>query len=204
MKILRNVVVLQACIAILAGCGSRRVADLTGVDCRIYPYEKPADTVVGCAYLDRHGDLIANNDALRDRFDEYGLATVVIGGSLYLAHENGRTSRMYVIDNGPDYFSEGRARYRADSKIGFVDRQLRRVIAAEWDWAGPFEDGIAVVCTGCAEQPVAEDSEHSVMTGGRWGYIDRFGNEVAPLHYERDALPPRESLGAGPRSESMQ
>lgn len=94
---------------------------------------------------------------------------------------------MLTFDNGPDDFAEGLARTTRSGKIGFIDRQLSEVIAPSWDFAFPFEDGVAVVCQGCRPHPVG-DGEHSEVRGGSWGTIDRSGAIVVPVELERDAL----------------
>ncbi len=74
-----------------------------------------------------------------------------------------------------------------NQSLGFVNRDLDEVIPPTWDFAFPFVGGFAVVCEGCRSRPV--DDEHSEMHGGVWGYINRSGEIVVPIEYERDSLP---------------
>ena len=114
----------------------------------------------------------------RARFDRYGLTEFSCDGSWWYARRNGRTQRMDTMDNGPDYFRAGLARAIRDGKTGYVNRQLRFVIAPRYDGAMPFHLGRAEVCNGCVEKP---EGEHSVLAGGSWSVVDRHGREVKDL-----------------------
>lgn len=89
----------------------------------------------------------------------------------------------YLFDNGPDYLSEGLFRYVKGGKVGFADVACQVTIPASYDFASPFQEGLAAVCTGCVEVP-EPDGEHSTIQGGTWGYIDKKGTVVIPLQYQ--------------------
>jgi hypothetical protein len=112
------------------------------------------------------------------------------------ALDSGRTAPALPFDNGPDRFVEGLARSIRDGKVGFVDESLDLVVPREWDFAFPFEGGVARVCTGCTARRHS-GGEHSEVVGGRWGYIDREGNVVVSVDYGLDTLPapPSSDLG---------
>jgi hypothetical protein len=76
-------------------------------------------------------------------------------------------------------------------KVGFVDTELNVVVAPVWDFASPFDDGVAAVCTGCV--PVAV-GEHHGYTGGKWGFIDRSGKVIVPVEHASDAAA-RQAMG---------
>ena len=118
-----------------------------------------------------------------------GLATISVDGAFFYVDRRGKTARGLPFDNGPDPFVEGLVRTIEKGKVGFLDRQLRRVIAPQWDFAFPFRGGIAVVCNGCRAEP---GDEHPKITGGVWGYIDRKGRTVVPVTHPEDKLPSRE------------
>jgi hypothetical protein len=105
--------------------------------------------------------------------DEQGWAYIDRSGKLVI--------RPLAIDNGPDYFVEGLARFRVDGKIGFFERHGRVVIQPRYGYAMPFSQGRSAVCDGCRE--VAE-GEHRFVRGGRWGFIDSAGALVIPLQFE--------------------
>ncbi len=87
----------------------------------------------------------------------------------------------FLMDNGPDYFSEGMARILNNGRFGFIDEKGKVVIEAIYDFAAPFEGGLSVVCRGCAKRKNGEITQYE---GGHWGIIDRNGKEVAPLRYD--------------------
>lgn len=116
---------------------------------------------------------------------ERGLASIgVVDRGWYYRRRDGRTQLMVTFEMGPDYFREGLARALVGGRLAYVDRRLRVRIATRHDWGEPFEYGRAAVCTGCVERTL-DGGEHAVMTGGRWGVIDRRGREVLPLAARR-------------------
>ena len=105
--------------------------------------------------------------------DEDGWAYIDMSGTIIL--------RPFIYDNGPDYFSEGFARFVKNDKIGFFDETGKIIIEAKYDFANPFSNGMAVVCNGCQKEYMGE---HYTMVGGLWGYINTEGEEVVDLQYE--------------------
>ena len=99
------------------------------------------------------------------------IACVVDDRGLYFVNRQGKTAPAFQFDNGPDYVVEGMARTVKNGKVGFVNTQLDRVVPPVWDFASPFEHGVAAVCTGCVSTPISPGDEHKKMTGGKWGYI---------------------------------
>ncbi|MDY7092077.1 MAG: WG repeat-containing protein [Acidobacteriota bacterium] len=136
-------------------------------------------------------------------FDDQGLATVYAGNRVAYVTRGGQSTResrtawMLKVDNGPDYFVEGLARTAEGGKVGFVNRRLEPVIAPRWDFAFPFDDGLAVVCDGCRAQPSCPTCEHSEIIGGDWGYIDRQGEEIVVPMFSREELPERGMIAIG-------
>ena len=97
------------------------------------------------------------------------------------------TAPALPFDNGPDYFVEGLARTIRDGKVGFVDDRLELVVPRRWDFAFPFEKGLARVCSGCSIERDEADS-HGSLSGGAWGMIDRAGRIVVPVEHELESL----------------
>jgi hypothetical protein len=111
-----------------------------------------------------------------------GVAGVMTeGGAAFIDLEGRRVATALFFDNGPDYFVQGLARIVDGGKTGFVDRAGKVVIAAQFDAAGSFCEGLAPVCMGCKDVPRGEQSE---MVGGQWGFIDRNGAVVIPIGYD--------------------
>lgn len=118
-------------------------------------------------------------------FDADGLA-FVRGATGFSYVNRSRMARATVnFDNGPDYFSEGLARTRRNGKIGYFDKSLKIVIEPQFDFAFPFEGGLAIVCNGCVGKRVGE---HEIMSGGLWGAVDRNGKIVHPIQFDADEL----------------
>jgi hypothetical protein len=130
-------------------------------------------------------------------FNADGLATLnVKERGWFYVRRNGRALEVLAEDNGADDFVEGLVRGRRHGKVGFFDRSFRMVLPPTYDFAWPFENGLAMVCSGCREQPATSDpDQHVLLDGGLWGYIDHHGRAVIPVKYSRDeALRQRELL----------
>jgi len=115
-------------------------------------------------------------------FSGEGIAAVLDErGWAYLDDTGKVVMRPLVVDNGPDYFREGLARFAVESRLGFFDQRGQVVIPPAFSFALPFSEGLAAFCVGCQE--VAE-GEHQAMRGGRWGFINRKGEPVIPAQFE--------------------
>jgi len=141
--------------------------------------------VAHCARRDPGGEVVLRPGIVSA---PNGPDAVLVEGRLYFALDSGKTAPAFLYDNGPDDFVDGLARTTRDGKVGFVNEALEIVVPAEWDFAFPFEDGFARVCTGCSV--VHEDGdEHGSVRGGAWGVIDREGRVVVPVAHDRESLP---------------
>ncbi len=98
------------------------------------------------------------------------LIAVPIGKNFYYIHKSGKKMLTLTYDNGADEFQDGLARTRVDGKIGFFNRNLEMVLPPIYDFAFPFHNGTAEICTGCKEK---KDGEYSMLDGGTWKKIDR-------------------------------
>lgn len=96
--------------------------------------------------------------------------------------------KPYVFDNGPDEFHEGLARFQESGKIGFVNEDGEKVIAAQYEYVGWFEDGLAEFNIGGELLPVSPgDQEHIAWHGGKWGFINHKGEIVIEAQYDEVA-----------------
>lgn len=156
------------------------------------PFPPVGEAVADCGRRGPDGEIELRPGVLTDDlFPGEGAATavraVVVEGELLFALDSGRTAPALPFDNGPDQFVEGLARSPRDGKVGFVNEHLELVVPRDWDFAFPFEDGLARVCTGCTLHR-DEGDEHSEVVGGQWGAVDRQGRVVVPVIHPRDEL----------------
>jgi hypothetical protein len=82
----------------------------------------------------------------------------------------------YIYDNGPDYIEEGLFRFEENNKVGFANLKGLKVINATFDFAAPFKNGLAAFNVGGHKENTAD--EHSVWSGGLWGFINKKGNVI--------------------------
>ena len=82
-----------------------------------------------------------------------------------------------MYDNGPDGLSEGLSRFVEKGKVGFVNRQGKKVIPAQFDFVSQFSLGTATYCMGCYFD-FKKNSEHPPLKGGIYGIIDRRGQSL--------------------------
>ncbi len=177
----------SAAITVLLPLLACRASTPTPLDCRFIAAPEDLGEIAGCAAAMPDGSVVlepATMAALARSGRE--LEAAVVGDALYYVRSDGRMARTVWFDNGADYFVEGLARTTRDGRIGFMDATLVVRIPPKWDFAFPFNGGVAVVCQECREQKVGE---HSEVVGGLWGYIDTDGTEVVPVRFERDLLP---------------
>ena len=128
-------------------------------------------------YKDAQGKVVVTpRFLLAEEFSPEGLAPVVDDNGWAYINAQGRVViRPFVVDNGPDYFSEGLARFTRKGKFGFFNERGKVVIPPKYDFASPFSEGFAAFCAGCREEP---SGEHRIVKGGKWGFINRQGEIV--------------------------
>jgi hypothetical protein len=144
----------------------------------LVPFEKDGKW----GYRDNGGNVVISpRFEMAREFSPEGIAAVVDEqGWAYIDKAGRIVVRPLVVDNGPDYFREGVARFRRDGKVGFFDRRGKVVIQPGYAYAMPFFEGRSAVCENCAE---IEEGEHRSVRGGKWGFIDRGGQLVIPLQF---------------------
>lgn len=137
-------------------------------------------------YADRQGRVVISPDLRRaERFSE-GLALVERPanterpGSLYIDHSGKTVLAPTGLMEWGDGFHEGLAavRKRENRMWGYIGRDGKFVIEAQFQEAGGFSDGMA-----------------AVAVDFKWGYINRAGQAVVPPQY-LSARPFREGLAA--------
>jgi hypothetical protein len=115
-------------------------------------------------------------------FSAQGLAAVADSSSWAYIDTTGATVlRPFIVDNAPDAFREGLARYTDDGRFGFFDSTGTIVISAQFEYAMSFSDGRAAFCAGCVSQ---KDGAHTVYVGGLWGYLDPAGAVIIAPQFD--------------------
>ncbi len=115
-------------------------------------------------------------------FSSEGIAAVVDEeGWAYIDARGKILLRPFIVDNGPDYFQEGLARFIERGKFGFFNQKGQAVIQPRFDFAAPFSEGRAAYCTGCQMKAVGE---HRLVEGGLWGYLDPQGKAAILPRFE--------------------
>lgn len=179
---------LGCALLLLAACGD--MGDTMG-DAPPNPADPPPQPFKAgerCGYRDTAGATVAPaRFHLCQPFGARALAAAAGDDGWVWLDRTGRTvARPFVVDNGPDAFRDGRARFvGADGRLGFIDEDGAVAIPAHYDAARPFSGGLAPVCRGCR---TVRDGEHAAWTGGKWGYVDRDGVQRIPFRYD-DAWP---------------
>ncbi|MBI5411786.1 WG repeat-containing protein [Candidatus Peregrinibacteria bacterium] len=100
------------------------------------------------------------------------------GGKMaYVDTEGNMLVEAFPFDNGPDYFKAGLSRFLENGKVGFMNTDLKKVIPAQFDGAGSFdEDRLTVqVCIGCKVIRDTGTSEYSSWEGGKSGLMNTRG-----------------------------
>jgi hypothetical protein len=134
-------------------------------------------------YKDAHGKVVITPRFLQaEEFSPEGLAPVVDdAGWAYINTKGKVIIRPFVVDNGPDYYSDGLARFTREGKFGFFNKRGRVVVPPMYDFAAPFSEGFAAFCAGCREEP---SGEHRIVRGGKWGFINRQGRIIIPPKFD--------------------
>lgn len=119
-------------------------------------------------------------------FDKEGIASFYTSEQYFYVKPDGRFLPVVTFDNGADYFQEGLVRSLLSGKIEFYNKDFELKLSPAYDWAWPFQDGLALVCNDCVSSPMA--GEHVQFEGGLWGYINKDGDEVVPVNPQSTKL----------------
>ena len=133
-----------------------------------------------CVLNDSDGFFIINPRHFNKlNFSRDGIASILIEGEGWAyVHSEGDVVLVKTVNNGPDPFKGGFARYKEDNKIGFINKRLDVKISAQFDYATPFYKGYAEFCQECKSFSIKSDSDIHEMKNGNWGFINRTGKIV--------------------------
>lgn len=144
-------------------------------DCvNVVPCETTNGTIDTCMCND--DSLRLNKNILPSmRFDSLGHTFVFVDSQWIMIDNEGAIvlAGIASVDNGPDYPSDNRIRFRNGGKWGYATENGTVVIPAKYDGAMPFKNGAASVCLGCK---VKYEGEYMLFDGGRTFIIDTVGN----------------------------
>lgn len=93
---------------------------------------------------------------------------------------------VFMVDNGNDYPKDGLFRIldKSGTKMGVANMKGQVIVKPKYDAIFPYYEGLAAVAVGCKTVRPQDDPEHEYVVGGKWGFIDKQGNEVIPLEYD--------------------
>jgi hypothetical protein len=115
-------------------------------------------------------------------FSKKGIVAVIDdSGWVYIDKRGEKIIRPHIVDNGPDYFSFGLARFNKNNRYGYFDESGRVKILPQFDYARSFSDSVAAVCKGCTFR---KNDEHTEIINGKWGFINLKGDLVIPFIYD--------------------
>lgn len=119
--------------------------------------------------------------AVSVRFAESGIALVLDrkDGWVYIDVKNHRIGKALTLDGIPDEVFGGYARFEAPTgKVGFLDRERRIAIPAQYDAAFPFQRCQARVCVGCHPERWSKFAPDEALCTGQAFVIDESGTRV--------------------------
>ena len=107
-------------------------------------------------------------------------------GCVAINNQGQELFNVYMADNGNDYPVDGLFRILDESgqKMGVANMEGQVIVNPKYDAIFPYHDGLAAVAVGSKTVRPADDPEHEYTIGGKWGFIDKQGNEVIPLEYD--------------------
>ena len=93
---------------------------------------------------------------------------------------------VFMVDNGNDRPKDGLFRIldKSGIKMGIANIKGQVIVKPKYDAIFPYYEGLAAVAVGCKTVRPQDDPEHEYVVGGKWGFIDKQGNEVIPLEYD--------------------
>jgi len=118
-------------------------------------FEFERGVVPDCIQKGKAGKLFVAPQYVKELdFDSGGLAPIRSEAPPYGWMYVNRRGVVVIIgvptwDNWADEFHDGLVRIVKSGKVGFANRKGDVVIPPIYDWAWPFENGVATVCNGC-------------------------------------------------------
>ena len=167
------------------GCSLSNANAQTG-----YLYSVCDSTIEKCGYADENGKIIIPIGKYLTCYTD----TIQTIGFVFSREErqiiaidksDKKLFTVLLFDNGPDYVEDGLFRIVDDSTglIGFADMNGKIIIPPHFFEVRPFSEGFAAFNEDGKFEEL--DEEHTIITGGKWGYIDKTGKEVFPAIFDK-------------------
>ena len=148
-------------------------------------------------YIDAQGKAVVPfvyDFAYTDEFsDSIAFVCVIADNHVKIKAINRKNERLFTVfmfDNGPDYVNEGVFRIVDDSTglMGFGNMAGDIAIKPQFFFVTPFSDGFASFNEGGKIVAINESDRHSFIDGGKWGFIDIWGNIVFPAIFDSASI----------------
>jgi tetratricopeptide (TPR) repeat protein len=147
---------------------------------------KVCDSTDRCGYADSLGnvkiELGKYSYCFTDTMYTFAVVYKASAGIVAINKKEEELFKVYTVDNGPDYYSEGLFRIVKNNLIGFANRTGDVVIKPQFTYVEPFGDGLAAYCNSCK---VEQKEEHVSLSDGLWGFVNKRGEIVYQAKYKR-------------------
>jgi len=175
-------------IALISSANAQEFGECGYIPKRTEQYQYPEwEILKGCASYENGVLKIAKEHMENLNFGELNTARFFASEQHFYVKPDGKFLPVIFYDNGADSYQEGLTRSLLNGKIAYFNINFELILAPNYDWAWPFQEGRALVCKGCTLTPV-EDG-HTALEGGVWGYINKEGKEVVPVKYTASEVP---------------
>jgi hypothetical protein len=176
---MRNPLWFSVLLFLLGGCAQTRIIPFEN-ESGFFGYRKEdGDMVLPARYLDAK----EFSGCCAFAGDEFGWVVIDKKGK--------KLFRPFVVDQEPDGFREGLARFTLEGKVGYYDKRYRTRIPARFVYAGPFHQGYARFCEECHRTHTGTADS---MSRGKWGFIDAKGRVVVKPEFDFAYTPRKDSL----------
>ncbi len=170
---MKNIVIIALIITLYATCNNHKKPQ---DDYLILKYDENYEKMW---YQDKKGNIVIEHDKyiylFTDTFKTMAIVITKENKCIAINRQLEQLFEVYIMDNGPDYVSEGLFRIVKDDKIGFADETGKIVIEPQYKCAFAFEDGKAQVAFECTTTMMGE---YGIWNSDQWFFIDKNGNKI--------------------------
>ncbi|GHT59744.1 hypothetical protein AGMMS50239_07120 [Bacteroidia bacterium] len=141
-----------------------------------------------CGYVDSLGVVkipFEYMDAFTYEFtDSIAFVAIIENGVGKIKTIDRNNKKLFTVYSSDD-IGEALFRIQDDSTgyVGFADLNGSVIIPPRFFYVNLFNEGFAAFNTGGHLEPM--DEEHTLIVGGKWGYINKEGKEVFPAIFDK-------------------